>query len=59
MSLGCVSCASSDSLSWSVARQEDFLGVSVSHRSWRDSTRSSADVAPSMTAWEECELLRN
>lgn len=60
VSLGCVSCASSDSFSCSVARQGDFLGVSISHTSWSDSTRSSSDAASSMTACEECELeLRN
>lgn len=59
MSLGCVSCASSDSLSRSVAKQEDLVGVSLSQSSWSDSTRSSADAAPSMAAWEERELLRN
>lgn len=58
-SLGCVSSTSSDSLSWSVARQEDFFGVSVSHSSLRDSTRSSIDAAPSVTAWEKYELLRS
>lgn len=59
MSLGCVSCASSDSLSRSVAKQEDLVGVSLSQSSWSDSTHSSADAAPSMAAWEERELLRN
>lgn len=51
-----VSGASSASFSWSVARQGDFLGARVSHSSWSDSTRSSMDAAPPVTACGEGEL---